>query len=189
VRLCGSNVSRGGTTGLNEETIREFLASDYRALVANLTLLTDSRDEAEDLVQEALVRAWIQSDKGQEIVALRAWVGVVAMNLARSRLRRLRVERRVTEMLSSHSRAAARWELGRPDREVAIDTRELVGRLPRRQREVVILHYYLDLGVDEVARALGISQGTAKKALSRAREAMTRWLEDKEGAASSDVTQ
>jgi RNA polymerase sigma-70 factor (ECF subfamily) len=172
----------------NEETIREFLANDYPGLVANLRLVTDSREGAEDVVQEALVRAWIQSDKGQEIVALRAWVGVVAVNLARSRLRRLRVERRVTEMLGSQSRAAARWNQAQPGQEWAIDTRELVRRLPRRQREVVVLRYYLDLRVEEVARALGITQGTVKKALYRAREAIVRSFEDKEGATSSDVT-
>jgi RNA polymerase sigma factor (sigma-70 family) len=140
------------------------------------------------VVQEGLVRAWIQSDRGQEIVALRASVGVVAVNLARSRLRRLRVERRVTEILGSRSRAEAEWGRGEPGGEEAIDVRRLVRRLPRRQREVVVLHYYLDLGLDEVARALGVGQGTVKKALSRARDAIARSLEREEGAAPSDVT-
>jgi RNA polymerase sigma-70 factor (ECF subfamily) len=179
---------REGRLALDEERIREFLASDYRALVANLTLLTDSRDEAEDVVQEALVRAWIQSDKGRPIEALRAWVGVVAVNLARSRLRRVRVERRAKAVLLPRQLEAEPADAGSAGADIAIDLRRVVRRLPRRQREVVILHYYLDLGLDELARALGISQGTAKKALHRARETIGKAMEDKEGATSTDVT-
>jgi RNA polymerase sigma-70 factor (ECF subfamily) len=179
---------REGRLALDEETIREFLSSDYRGLVANLTLLTDGRDEAEDVVQEALVRAWIQSDRGRPIETLRAWVGVVAVNLARSRLRRIRVERRAKAVLFPRRSEIEPADTAAPGPDVAIDLRRVVRQLPRRQREVVILHYYLDLGVDELARALGISQGTAKKALHRARETIGRTLEERDGAESTDVT-
>jgi RNA polymerase sigma factor (sigma-70 family) len=172
---------------LDEEAIRHFLASDYPALVANLGLVTGSREEAEDAVQEALARAWVRSERGEVIVALRVWVGVVALNVARSRFRRLRAERRATEILSSRALASERWEQAEPGSELAMDTRQLLSRLPRRQREVVLLHYYLDLAIDEIASALRITRGTAKKALFRAREAMARSVGEEE-AAVTDVT-
>ena len=50
------------------------------------------------------------------------------------------------------------------------DLRLAISRLPRRQREVVFLHYYMDLGVAEAANMLRIGEGTAKKALHRARQ-------------------
>jgi RNA polymerase sigma-70 factor, ECF subfamily len=79
---------------LDDATIREFLRDDYQRLVNAVALLTGDIAAAEDVVQEALVRAWIRSDRGEELGSLAAWVVVVAMNLARSRWRRILVERR-----------------------------------------------------------------------------------------------
>jgi RNA polymerase sigma factor (sigma-70 family) len=176
---------RNEGAALDEEAIRRFLASDYPTLVANLALVSGSREEAEDAVQEALARAWVRSEKGDVIVALRAWIGVVALNLARSRFRRLRAERRATEILGSRALTSQRWEEAEPGSDLAMDTRQLVRRLPRRQREVVLLHYFLDLSIDEIARALRITRGTAKKALFRAREVIARAVTQEER---TDVT-
>jgi RNA polymerase sigma factor (sigma-70 family) len=167
--------------------MREFLAGDYRGLVANLAVVTGSREEAEDAVEEALVRAWIKSERGEEIVDLRTWVGVVAINVARSRFRRLRVEARAMELIRAGTTAAGRGESQKADIESLLDVRRLLPSLPRRQREVVVLHYYLDLDLEGVARGLGVSVGTAKKALHRGRETLARAMaEDEEKA--SDVT-
>jgi RNA polymerase sigma-70 factor (ECF subfamily) len=131
-----------------------------------------SRAAAEDAVQEALARAWERSERGEHIESLKAWVTTVAVNLLRSGFRRLRAERR------------ARARAGRADKpqltasEDLIDIRKALMALPRRQREATVLRYYLDMDVTEVAGAMGVSEGTAKTTLHRARRAMARELRE-----------
>jgi RNA polymerase sigma-70 factor, ECF subfamily len=154
---------------VDEIAIREFLHTAYPRLVAAVALACGSRPAAEDAVQESLLRAWERSEKGQEIDSLEAWVTTVAMNLSRSGLRRLRSERRV------RSRLAAPRNL-EPDAE-RLDVERALSTLPRRQREAVVLRYYLQLDTREIAGALGINEGTVKSTLFRARAALTSALE------------
>ena len=149
---------------VDEIAIREFLHTRYPRLVAAVALVCGSRPAAEDAVQEALLRAWERSEKGEEIESLNAWASTVSLNVARSGLRRLMAERR------------ARSRLGRDfvpetwgDR---IDVERALASLPRRQREAVVLRYYLQMDTREVAEALGVQEGTVKSTLSRARTAL-----------------
>jgi RNA polymerase sigma-70 factor, ECF subfamily len=131
-----------------------------------------SRAAAEDAVQEALARAWERSERGEHIQSLRAWVTTVAVNLLRSSFRRLRAERRARE------RAGRADEPKLTTSEDLIDVRRALASLPRRQREATVLRYYLDLDVADVAGALGVSEGTAKTTLHRARQAMADALRE-----------
>lgn len=168
--------SRRRRPKLDEEVIRDFLASDYPRLVAAVTLMCDSRPAAEDAVQEALARAWERTDRGEQIESLKAWVAKVAVNLVRSGFRRLMAERRAKQRLASSS--APPHPLVRV--EEAVDARRALAALPRRQREAIVLRYYLDLDVREIAAALGITEGTAKTTLFRARNSLARALGDTE---------
>ena len=162
---------------MDEFTIRDFLVRHYPRVVAGLALTCDSRALAEDAVQEALVRAWERSERGEEIRSIDAWVSVVATNLVRSRFRRLRVERRERSRRAHDAHAGS--SVGWPAGEAAEDRLQVVralAALPRRQREATVLRYYLDLDVAEVARALGVSEGTAKTTLHRARVALAAAL-------------
>ena len=161
---------------MDEFDIRRFLATEYPRIVAGLTLASGSRAGAEDAVQEALARAWERSERGQRIDSLPGWVTVVATNLVRSSLRRRRAERRARGRLDPAATAmAASGPLGQ-----AIDDRVDVERalsvLSPRQREAVVLRYYLDMSVAEVADALRMREGTAKTTLFRARAALSRAL-------------
>ena len=149
---------------VDEVAIREFLHTDYPRLVAAVALTCGSRPAAEDAVQEALLRAWERSEKGEEIESLKAWVTTVALNLARSGLRRLSSERRARSRLHLS-------DLGEPSAE-RVDVERALSALPRRQREAVVLRYYLQLDTSETAAALGMSEGTVKSTLSRARAAL-----------------
>jgi RNA polymerase sigma-70 factor, ECF subfamily len=163
-------VRSGGGGRLDEGSIREFLAGDYSRIVAGIALVAGSRPAAEDAVQEALARAWERSLRGEPIYRLEAWVTTVAMNLARSRLRRIRAEWRARGRRPATPAAAPA-----PGPERA-DLRRALEALPRRQREVTVLHYYLDLDVAEVARTLGVSRGAVKASLHVARRALARSL-------------
>lgn len=108
------------------------------------------------------MRAWERTDRGDRIDDLDGWVAAVAMNLSRSRLRHLRVERRARPRLI----AAATADGPTPH---AIDVRRAMSRLPRRQREAAVLRFYLDLRTHQIAAAMGTSQGTVKSQLAKAR--------------------
>jgi RNA polymerase sigma-70 factor (ECF subfamily) len=149
--------------------IRDFLANSYPRLVAAIALIAGSHAAAEDAVQEALARAWERSDRGEEFDTLPAWVTRVAINLTKSRLRRNKVEAGARSRLAPDLGAPATWPDARDD---SIELDRAIEALPRRQKESVVLHYYLGLDVKGVAEALGVSQGTVKTSLHRARQAI-----------------
>lgn len=151
---------------LDDTTIREFLRDDYPRLVNGVALLAGDVTSAEDAVQEALVRAWIRSDRGDDIESLPAWVAVVAMNLTRSGWRRVTAERRARARLAS---AVASDDARSVDR---VDIQRALAGLPRRQRQIAVLRYFLHMDTREVADALGVSEGTVKNSLSKARAAL-----------------
>lgn len=115
----------------------------------------ERQGDAEDLAQEALCRAVVAFDRTGEVPSV-VWVTTVVMNLARSRLRRLRVERR----------HAAREPGAAPTIDpTSADHDELVAALaglPDRQRRAVALRYLADLSVDQTAEVMGCSPATVK---------------------------
>lgn len=165
---------------LDEASLREFLATTYPRLVAGIALITGSRGAAEDAVQEALARAWERSERGEQIESLPAWVTRVAMNLSRSRLRRMRVEAKHREEIVSSTRDAFATSDHRMDVERAL------AALPRRQREATVLRYYLGMDLAEIAGALHVNQGTVKTTLFRARKTLATALGEPEAEAQTD---
>jgi RNA polymerase sigma-70 factor, ECF subfamily len=162
--------SRGpsGST-VPDQRIRDFVGGEYRQVVATVELVCGSLPTAEDAVQEALARAWEQQARGKVIHSLGAWVTTVALNLARSQMRRWRCERRARDRLIPLQQVL-------PDAPAAGGeahaVREALRTLPRRQREVTALRYYLGFDVAETADHLGISPGTVKSLLFRARQSL-----------------
>lgn len=118
---------------------------------------------AEDAVQEALVKAWIRSERGERPESLPAWVAAVALNHARSGWRSAMADRRAHRRLGGQTRTVTA-----PNEDHVEVTRALAG-LPRREREVAVLRYLLAFDTKETAVALSIGEGTVKSSLSRAR--------------------
>src|SRR4051794_28416479 len=136
--------------GLDTESVRTFVDHDYARVVNVVTFVCGDRNRAEDAVQDALVRAWATRKR---IDVLSAWVTTVALNRTRDVARRAAAESRAYGRLDGR-----RDPMGDDaDHEVLDDA---LAALPRRQREVVALHYYADLSVVEVAATLGVSEGT-----------------------------
>lgn len=128
---------------------------------------------AEDVAQEALLRAHRDWDRIAEYDRPGAWVRRVAINLANSSARRLGAERRAL------GRVAARRTLDAPPPEVD-GFWALVRELPPRQAAAVALHYLDDLSISEIAHALDCAEGTAKAHLHKARQNLARRLRDEE---------
>lgn len=148
-----------------------FVEQDYARVVNAVALVAGSTAAAEDAVQEALARAWVRSRRGEAISSLPSWVAVVAMNHAHSGWRRILAERR------SIATIEGRIDMSTPaDRDATADVRRAVASLPRRQREVAVLRYLLDMSTREVAEALGVGEGTVKNSLSKARSTLASRL-------------
>jgi len=162
--------------GVSPDRFDDFYVFAYPRLVAALTFVTGDPDLARDAVDEACARAVERLGRGHEIDVLEAWVRVVARNVAFGRLRRLTSERRARRRLL----AQARSDAGAPADAVAaaIDVRSALGALSQRQREVVVMHYFLGQRIEEIADELGIPAGTVKSALHRARAALAERLTD-----------
>jgi RNA polymerase sigma-70 factor (ECF subfamily) len=148
---------------LDDTEIRAFLRDGYSRLVGAVALVTGSLVAAEDAVQEAVVRAWERIDRGERIEKLEGWVATVAFNLSRSGLRRLNAERRARARMGAGAGHVAGPSSDR------LDVARALAALPRRQREAVVLRYFLELSTAEVARTMGTSEGTVKSQLARAR--------------------
>jgi RNA polymerase sigma-70 factor (ECF subfamily) len=153
-------------SGVDDGAIRAFVLEDYPRIVSGLSVMCGSRAAAEDAVQEALARAWERSERGEHINELAAWVTVVARNLLKSWFRRVRAEHRARDALGQRGDAATSTPMPGDH----IDMMRALGRLTRTQRETTILHYYLEMSVRETAAALGVSEGTVKSTLYRARQ-------------------
>src|SRR3954453_367809 len=141
-----------------------FAVSSWR-LVGHLYGVPGNAAEAEDLVQDAFVRAAAAARRFLSLDNPEAWLRTVAINIQRSRWRKLRNFSRVRDRLASPPNDL-------PALEDRLDVIEAMRTLPEGQREVVALHYLADLDVAEVARTLGIPEGTVKSRLSRGRDAL-----------------
>ncbi|HET6915276.1 MAG TPA: sigma-70 family RNA polymerase sigma factor [Acidimicrobiales bacterium] len=155
------------------EEFERYIALDYSRLVSALWTVTGSRSVAEDLVQEALASALDVITRGRTVEDLASYVRVSAFNLSRNRWRRLWRERSALQHFGD------RHQVGDTTSVVddAVDIGSALAVLSRREREAVSLFYQLDLSVAETATAMGVSLGTVKTLLSRARAQMLKRLE------------
>jgi RNA polymerase sigma-70 factor, ECF subfamily len=160
-----------------EERIREFISHDFARVVAGLAVVCGSKALAEEVAHEALARAWEQEIEGERVDSIAAWVRTVALNLARTRRRRMLVEVRARQHLQ-RTLESSQWSGGPLDlADRQLDLLRAIKRLPRRQREVVALHYFMDLDGREIARSLRLSEGAVRALLFRARQSLAVSLE------------
>ena len=125
---------------------------------------------ADDVAQEAMLAAYRRWDDVQHLDRPGAWVRRVAVNMATSTLRRRTVEAKALLRLGARPPVVAELE---PSADAFWAE---VRRLPRRQAQVVAMHYVEDLSVADVAVTLGCAEGTVKQHLSRARTALAARL-------------
>ena len=146
----------------------DFLRERYASVVRVVALAVGDPVLAEDAVQEACARCWSRLQRGQSFDNIGAWITRASLNYSKDLFRRKQVEARYRQRHAGDDRAPAHdnAQLDRVGMKLAIY------RLPRRQREVIVLHYYSDLSVVEIADLLEISPSTVKTALVRGRSAI-----------------
>ena len=158
------------------DAFTQLAQASYQRLDGVATLILHDPDRAEDAVQEALLKAWRGMRALRDPDAWDAWLQRLTVracyDVARKEWRRNRMEVPVDADPSTVTTAddTARFV----DRDWL--GRELL-RLDIDQRAVIVLHYYLDLPVREVAEVLGIPYGTAASRLHRGLETMRSALD------------
>jgi RNA polymerase sigma-70 factor (sigma-E family) len=140
-------------------------------------IMLGDRQSAEDVVQEAfcgLYRHWSHlADPGSAVHYVRSAV----LNHCRSVLRR-RVTSRAPREVISHPESVRSAEAAVLTREERDEIMRAVRRLPPRQREALVLRFYLDLSAEETAMTMGISPGSVRSATHRALASLGRMLQE-----------
>lgn len=147
-----------------DQELSAFCRHEYPRLVGALSLYCGDAYVAEELAQEVIVRVVSDWGKVRRLAAPGAWAHRVAINLANSHFRRRLAERRAKQRL--YARAAL--AVHQPDTSTAVAVRQTVASLPQRQRAVIVLRFFADLSVREVADVLGCPDGTVKSLTSKA---------------------
>jgi RNA polymerase sigma-70 factor (sigma-E family) len=145
-----------------------FYRAHFHETVAMVYTYTTSRAEAQDIAQEAFARAWQRWPRVSVYDNPVAWVRHVASNLAHTRWRRLR------HAAAYLTRQRVEHEPGLSPDHVAVV--EALRKLPRAQREAIVLHHLLDVPIAEVALQLDVPAGTVKSWLHRGRNALSETL-------------
>ena len=147
-----------------------YYRAEYAAVVALIGVLTGNRWVAEDLAQEAFLRAHRDWDQVGRMDSPEGWVRRVAMNLSHSRFRRLRSEAAVRLRLGT---GRPTFQTLEPQDDAFWDE---VRRLPQRQAQAVALRYLEDLPVADVAVIMATAEGTVRALLHQGRQRLERQL-------------
>ncbi len=156
--------------GMADEMEMLRLMAEYGpSLVGMCTLLLKDAHLAQDVVQETFIRAWRKGRLLKETE--KAWLTRVAVNLCRDEYRSRwfrHVDRRITpEDLSIPADA--------PTEDSSLLDR--VCLLPRKEREVIVMHYWNDMSPEDIASALNIDRATVFRRLQRGRKRLKIELE------------
>lgn len=161
-RLLGVEVSASSVT--DERSLEALCRREYPRLVRMLGLYCGDRDLAEDLAQEALARLCRYRERFATDADASRWLTRVAMNLAKSSFRTRATRRRILDRYGSSLRRDSVSDAT----DTTLAVRAAVAALPERQRRVLILRYFCDLPVQEVATLMGCPAGTVKSLTSQA---------------------
>jgi RNA polymerase sigma-70 factor, ECF subfamily len=151
------------------EEFRRLFERTGRSLLAQAYLVTGDRQESQDLVQEAFLRAWNDWARFSTLVNQQAWLRRVLYNLAVNRWRNLAVRR-------SHERLSRTDPASPAPGAEHLDVMRALQSLPMKQREALVLVAIVDLTTAEAAREMGANEGTVRVWVSRARATMALLL-------------
>ena len=155
-----------------EAVIRRMIGEHQTALLRLCYLYLHDVHLAEDAVQETFIKAYRTLDTFRGASSEKTWLTRIAMRTCCDMRRSFwfrRMDRRITpEMLPDRASEAEEDE--------SALTLALMN-LPRKEREVILLYYYQDMNMTDIADALGLTQPTVSYRLRRAREKLRQELE------------
>ena len=160
---------------LSDPEFKDQLATVIPHLRAFGRSLSGSRDLADDLVQETLLKAWAARKRFQAGTNMRAWTFIILRNLFLSQMRRARFKGEWDELTASKLLAAPASQ----DRHIELgDMQRALLHLPQPQREALILVGAGGFAYEEAAEICGCAVGTIKSRVARGRVALESLLND-----------
>ena len=160
---------------MDEREFDDFDTASFQRITGQVYAMIGNRDEAQECVQEAFVRAWAHRRKLEKAEHPEAWVRTTAYRLAVSRWRRTVRSRRPADRAVGPAYASA------APSEAHVALVAALKQLPEAQRQALVLHHIADLAGDVVHGEVGVPEGTIKARLSRGRAALAALLADEEG--------
>lgn len=157
----------------------ELLLERYRTvLVRTAFLVTRDHESVQDVMQETLIQIWRDLPSFRPYGSFRAWTLKILLNKARKHYRRKGVEIvELDEAAELPGNDQSPQEAAEREEE-AHHMRVALEKLSANHREVLVLRYYGDLTVPEIARTLSLREGTVKSRLSRALGRLEQELSD-----------
>jgi RNA polymerase sigma-70 factor (ECF subfamily) len=160
---------------LPDDEFKDQLAQVIPHLRAFGRSLSGSRDLADDLVQETLLKAWAARKRFQAGTNMRAWTFIILRNLFLSQMRRARFKGEWDELTASKLLAAPASQ----DRHIELgDMQRALLHLPQPQREALILVGAGGFAYEEAAEICGCAVGTIKSRVARGRVALENLLNE-----------
>ena len=145
-----------------------MLVDQYRsALFGTAYLMARDRGLAEDAVQEALIQIWKHLPSLRIRSSIKAWMVRIVVNELNQQFRKKQLPTVPLEMAEVRGEPDEA-EPGIIRKEEYQSIKQALDKLPSEQREIVILHYFSELTVPEIAAAVNQREGTIKSRLSRA---------------------
>jgi RNA polymerase sigma-70 factor (sigma-E family) len=172
--ITESEVARRVLPRDRTSAVTALFEEHYAGLVRMARLLVDDRETAEDVVMDAFTSLYRRWTAVRDPAEAHRYVRSCVLNGARSQLRRRRLRRRHESGSSQQELIGAGLETNEADR---CTVTQLLGTLPYRQRQVLVLRYFVDLTEAQIAYELGVSPGSVKTHASRGLAALARALE------------
>jgi RNA polymerase sigma-70 factor (ECF subfamily) len=167
---------------LREEERRKIfvdILEKYEVRIFNLVYWkVGDYEEAKDLTQDIFIKVYkaLPSFRGE--AKYYTWIYRIALN----HLSRYLKKRKIWSILSLENLRESSLKTSNPEEPISQSSkkliREKVMNLPSPFRDVVLLYYFDQRSYEEISEILGISQGTVKSRLSRARKILSEWLKD-----------
>ncbi|SDI11983.1 RNA polymerase sigma-70 factor, sigma-E family [Sinosporangium album] len=164
-----------GLPGDERETALTALFERHYTGMLRLAVLLGA-DDAEDIVAEAFCELHRRWDRLRTADAALPYLRSVVCNLTRMRLRHLQVVRKHTDLSANLERSAESVALLRDDQKALV---QALRQLSGRQREALVLRYWLGLGESDIAAAMGISCGSVKAHTSRGMAALNKIMQER----------
>lgn len=177
-------VAKGNNDGF------DILVDRFKLRLFNyLFRMVGNRDDAEEIAQEAFVKAYIHADKYKTIAKFSTWLYTIATNLVRNRMRS---KKRAPRLLSLWGRGRDGEEDDRPidlvdpgrgpdetsnDRELSEMINQAIGKIPEKYRTSFVLREINQLSYEEIAATTGLKLGTVRSRINRARNYFRKIVE------------
>ncbi|MGC4176061.1 sigma-70 family RNA polymerase sigma factor [Demequina sp.] len=144
-----------------QEIVERLVAERGSRLVAYGRMLVGPGDDAEDLVHDAIVKTFARGRNIHDVDHAEAYVRRVMPTLIIDRSRSRAARSRTTQRAFERERGGA-------DLDAGVDVRRALSTLPPRERACVVLRFFDDLTVPQIAAQLGLAEGTVKRYLADA---------------------